>query len=230
LKILIIDDEKPIVDELTDIIFEKYDSDIAFADSSKELSEKNIDVNSIDIAFVDIMLKDESGINLGCFIHQKNPDMRIIFISGYPEMVADVFLSVNATGFIDKPIRREKVYSYIEKAVKESETEYISIPFHGKEIQFNQDNIICVESEKRNIVFHLADGESRVFGKLDDVEKLFGKKFIRCHKSFLVNAKYVTCIESSKFRLINGECINISRTYRETATEKYYKFKGGIIK
>lgn len=230
LKVLIIDDEKSIVDELTEIILEKNNFQIFCASSSMEFNSKQIDLNSIDIAFIDIMLENECGINLGCFFHQKNPDIKIIYISGYPEMVADVFLSVDAIGFIDKPIRKEKVYSYIEKALNKSNAEFIKIPFHGKEIQFYQDSILYVESEKRDLVFHLADGKSRVFGKLDEIEKLTGKKFVRCHKSFLVNAKYITCIESAKFRLINGECINISRTYRETAMEKYYKFKGGIIK
>lgn len=229
MKILIVDDEKSVIDNISSIISERYDFEIVTAISPREVIEEQIAVSDIDLAFIDIQLKNENGISLGCYIQQKYPGIRLVFISGYPDKVTDVFLSLSAMGFVDKPIRKEKIYAYIEKAVESSAKDYFVSSVYGRKAEFHKNNIIYIESDKKVLKIHTASGISEVVGKLDDIEAQFENQFVRCHKSFLVNLKYISCREAMKFILINNEEINISRTYKASSVEKYNKYKGGIL-
>ncbi len=229
LKILVVDDEKSIVDNLFSTISERYEADIVTANSISEIIEEKVNVSGADIAFVDIQIKDDNGINLGCYLQQKYPEMHLVFISGYPEKVTDVFLSLSAMGFIDKPIRKEKVYAYIDKAMNQSNEDYFCSSVYGHKTEFHKNNIIFIESSKKVLKIHTTGGVAEVVGKLDDVEKQFEKQFVRCHKSYLVNLKYISCRRLMTFVLINKEEINISRTYKNEAIEKYNRYRGGVL-
>ena len=228
MNILIIDDEITVLKRMTEIIRERYDFPITAISSSEEFNNSNIDTDSINLAFIDIQLRNESGIVLGEFLHQKNPDMQFVYISGYLDKVTDVFLSVPALGFIDKPIRKEKVFSYIDKVINNNEDNVVSFCSHGQNVYFNPDSILYIESRKKEVIFHLANGESSITAKLDEIEKIVGQQFVRCHKSYLVNLKYISCVKSAKFRLLNNEMVNISRSCKESAIKRYYRYKGGI--
>jgi len=58
---------------------------------------------SIHLAFLDVILKDEDGINGAKRIHKASPDTRIILISAYPDREFHrQGLQAGASAFLDK--------------------------------------------------------------------------------------------------------------------------------
>ncbi|WP_353654920.1 LytTR family DNA-binding domain-containing protein [Clostridium sp. CCUG 7971] len=65
---------------------------------------------------------------------------------------------------------------------------------------------------------------------LEKIEKdLKQDKFVRCHKSFLVNLSYVENIKSNTIVLECGEEIPVSRYRHKEVKEKFLRFIGDSI-
>ena len=73
--------------------------------------------NKADIAILDIDMPDMSGIELAARMQQIWPDIRIIFLTGYPEFEENL-LSVKAAGYLLKPVRREVLSAQITRALE----------------------------------------------------------------------------------------------------------------
>ena len=91
----------------------------------------------------------------------------------------------------------------------------ISFPFVGGEKILNPDNIVYVQTDgHRNIFYFSSPKESplRVYMKLTDIEQvLHPYGFVRCHRSCLVNMKYVAKVKNYLLVLSTGEVFTISR-------------------
>ena len=230
MKILICDDEKLIAEEIRRMILDEFpEYSVTCICGIRDLPE-NAD-ETFDVALLDIVLDDESGIDLGVYLRQKMPETRTIFISGYQSKVAEIFFSVSPFGFIDKPIKPEVLFRYL-KMVKEDKNSLDACfayteKGHGKRIRYR--DIIYVESNRERILINTVDYCFHVWKKLSEVEDDFPDYFVRCHKSYLVNMKYIRNYEKQIFTLVNGREISISRSKKNETEMKYFKFKGGLV-
>ena len=229
MKILVVDDQSIIVERISGLILEKYpDYSVSTALDSSEVSALLEQGMSFDLAFVDISLTNESGADIANYLSGKLPDIKTVFISGYPEMVSDVFFSVQPFGFIYKPIKKEKLYKYIDAAgkVKEDDSNFYACRIRGKDIRIPYNDIIYIESEAKNLIIHKTNGTLKAAGFLEDAEKTFPQDvFVRCHKSYIVNLKYVTEYSKMKLSLMDGAKISVSRSRKDDFEEKYLALK-----
>ena len=63
---------------------------------------------------------------------------------------------------------------------------------------------------------HTVDGDSvTVPGKLDEAGRQLEAGFVRCHKSYLVNLKYIARYTATQFIMMNGKIIPISRSRKK---------------
>lgn len=231
MKILICDDEKIIVEQIREMILKRFpDYSVVGVQSIKELFGMH-NTDSFDVAFLDIVLQNENGIDLGLFISKKMPDTKIIFISGYQNKVSEIFFSVSPFGFIDKPINADVLYKYLEMARDEKEKleAYFTYSEKGQDRKLRYRDICYVESSREKMLVNTLDSCFHVWKKISEVESEFPDYFVRCHKSYLVNMRYVLEYKKQVFKLMNGKEIGISRSKKNETEMKYFKFKGGII-
>ncbi len=231
MNILVVDDQSIIVERISNLIKDKYpDYGVSTALNSSEVARLLEEGNEYDLAFIDISLSDESGTDIANFLSGKLPAIKTVFISGYPEMVSDVFFSVRPFGFIDKPIRSEKLFKYIDAALaKETDGgNYYACKIRGKDIRIPYGDIIFIESGAKSLIFHKTDdGILKVAGLLEEAEKVLpAELFVRCHKSFIVNLKYVTDYSKMTLSLMDGSKIGVSRSRKEDFESKYLAYKG----
>jgi two-component SAPR family response regulator len=100
------------------------------ADEAVEFSK----AAATDVAFLDIRLRDDTGISLAERLSKLQPKMNIIFTTGYSEYMRDAF-ALHASGYILKPVTVEKVRSELEhlrNPVKEMPTQRLEIRAFGK--------------------------------------------------------------------------------------------------
>jgi two-component SAPR family response regulator len=112
IRVLVVDDEQVIREGTARVVAECIpDSDITVcATPSEALAEAG--KKAFDIAFLDIEMPGMSGIELARKIREVSPFTNIIFSTAYPEYAGDAF-SLHASGYITKPLNREKVMAEI---------------------------------------------------------------------------------------------------------------------
>lgn len=75
-----------------------------------------LDCNQAEIALLDIDMPEMNGIELAAKIREKYPDNAVIFLTGYAQFAVDAF-ALHASGYLLKPISREKLYTELEYAI-----------------------------------------------------------------------------------------------------------------
>jgi len=79
-----------------------------------------------------------------------------------------------------------------------------------------------IKSEGHYLEFYIEDNDKPEIDRntmIKILEDLPSSFFVRVHKSFIVNIKYIKIINSTKLMLNNGTWINLSRTYKQQLKE-----------
>lgn len=152
-------------------------------------------IGQVDLLFLDIELKSESGIALAAEINRTYPDTIVVFVSSYPFYVTDAY-NVNAAQFFVKPLQYEIFQREYDRLLKRYET--IQDVFKRKiiklgEIELRKSDIVYIESYKRILIAHTVDKKIyEYYGKISDEEQFFeDTAIIRCHRGYLVNLAHV---------------------------------------
>ena len=113
MRILCVDDEPLMLQMLEMAVKEaKPDADITAFDDQDELLE-DAKSGGCDIAFLDIHMRGMNGVELAKELKAVNPKMNIIFVTGFSEYAGDA-MSLHASGYIMKPVTKDKVVTEIE--------------------------------------------------------------------------------------------------------------------
>lgn len=108
MNIVAIDDEKLALELLVSAIEEAEPSISVKAFRRADELLLFADENEIDIAFLDIELREFSGLELALKLKQRCPKVNIIFATGYSSYTLDAF-SLRASGYLMKPVSSEDV-------------------------------------------------------------------------------------------------------------------------
>lgn len=173
-----------------------------------------------DIIFLDIMMHGIDGIHTAKVLRERTKKEGIlIFISSSREYAIEAF-DVEAFHYLVKPVDEKKLRMVLQKIVRKSENEIQEFILVSKERQKKKlflNNIYYFEMQGRTVDVHGIDGIFTYYEQIGNLEKLLQKKgFFRCHKSYLVNLKYVDSYTRQEILLDNGERILIAkRRYEE---------------
>lgn len=88
-------------------------------------------------------------------------------------------------------------------------------------------NIIILESHAHKVVLSMTDHNNiEAYGKLDWFEKEMqeDRRFVRIHKSTLVNGSYISRFSATEVELTNGKIYPISRTLHKKAKIQYDQY------
>ena len=87
------------------------------------------------------------------------------------------------------------------------------------------DDIVYIESNKHNVILHLADGSEIVtVDKLVELEKRINeKRFLHCHQSYLVNMDYVMDVQND-FIMKDESIVPIRVRGRKEMLDLYYNY------
>lgn len=108
MRIIAVDDEKLALEALMAAITKAdVNAEVASFRKAEEALEF-VRANAVDVAFLDIEMRQMSGIELAKHFKQINPQINIVFSTGYAEYRGDAF-EMHASGYITKPITADKV-------------------------------------------------------------------------------------------------------------------------
>ncbi len=166
-------------------------------------------------------------------IRNQDSDCHIVLTS---ETVAPAVFGycINACDYLLKPVQEESIKQAISKIFKNHfhyAVKTVKVKISGIWVSINTDDLVMVESVGHDLLFTLSDGNSiKMNGSLDDYASLLNtsRDFLRCHKSYMVNLRFVTKLYANVFILHNAEEVNISRQYLQICKSYYLNYKAGL--
>ena len=125
-RIIIIEDDKDILDSLKEIIkSDGYEVDTA---SNGEEGIKKCRANSFDLALLDIKLPGMDGTEVLEILHKEFPEMVKIMITGYPSLEnAVASLKKGADAYLMKPVNPSRLLEVIDKKLSERSKESVEV-------------------------------------------------------------------------------------------------------
>ena len=199
LKAIIVDDEAPARSELSFMLEELGQVEVAAeASNVREAIEKLKEVGA-DIMFLDVNMPGADGLQLAeALTHLKYPPY-VIFVTAYSEHAVKAF-EVNASDYLVKPVETErlrlavnKVQQYIKAQGKPTANERIPVEKGGKKLLIPTNKIHFIMAKDDYSYLHTDTDRYLSTVSLANLEaKLEPYGFFRVHRRYLVN---LACVQ-----------------------------------
>ncbi len=194
IKIAVCDDDRIMLDHLAEKIGEYYAGgcEIRKYENGEGLLS-DIRKQIFDVLFLDIDMPGMDGMQLAEKIRDGNGHVKIIFVTNKDNLV---YKSIKYTPF--RYIRKSHMCEELQEAVKELEKALSDDSRTGMfatelgDICIKLKEITYAEVYNHTLTIHTEDRKLTLCRTLDDFEEAIGDLgFIRTHKSYLVNYRYI---------------------------------------
>lgn len=193
----------------------------------------------VDLLFLDIQMPELSGLEFSRIL---DADTRIIFTTAFNQYALDSY-KVNALDYLMKPISYPDFLASVNKAVQwyemvrkvsvnplknedepdeKEEIESIFIKTEYKLLQVELRKILYIEGLKDYVKIFVEDEPHPVLSlmSMKSLEEMLpANRFIRVHRSFIVQPEKIKVIERNRI-VFGKEYIPISDSYKD----KFYEF------
>lgn len=227
LRVIAVDDEPLALGQL-----EKYIAKVPFlsltaACSSAFEAREVLETNEVDAMFLDINMPDLSGMDLVKTL--KHPPL-VVFTTAYSEYAIEGF-KVDVVDYLLKPFTLSEFIASAEKLRSRfemiqaagsraaSSSDFVFFKADYKIIKVEISDIVYVEGMSEYLKIYLS-GEQMPkvvlmsFSKL--LEKLPATRFVRVHRSYVINLAKVSEVSSGMVLMSTGKRIPIGDSYRST--------------
>ena len=178
-----------------------------------------------DIVFLDIYLKERTGIRTAQILRSFNTSCAIIFVTSSREHAVEAF-DVTASHYLIKPVTEEGVREALARTPffkKERPTIPLTIEYTEQRIPI--EHIRYVDADGRRCSFHLTDGTTlSPYMTLARARELLDAMpmFLSCHRSLLVNMDEIHQLTPDGILLSDGTLLSIA-TRRKSEVERIYR-------
>ncbi len=247
IKTLVVDDEPLARDRIKDLLEEESEFDLVGESCNGFEAVKHISEKQPDLVFLDVQMPEMDGFEVLDTINSEDMP-HIIFITAYDQYALRAF-EVHALDYLLKPFDQKRFRKSILRAkeqIDQSNSATITDRFHEliQELKPNQrymerlviksegriffvktDEISWIEAAGNYVTVHVNGEEHLIRDTMNSMErKLNPEKFMRIHRSRIVNIEHVKEIQpfyngENLIILNNGTELTLSRKYREKLKE-----------
>lgn len=176
-----------------------------------------------DLIFVDINMPDLNGID---FVRGLSPRPMVIFTTAYSEYAIEGF-RVDAIDYLLKPIsyaaflhsaeKARRQYQLMQAAAERPAATSIFVRSEYKTLQIDIERILYVESRSEYVRIVTDNGRPvMTLGSLRSYEeKLPADRFLRIHRSYIVNLSRIVAVERKHVVLPQDHVLPIGELYEE---------------
>lgn len=243
MKAILIDDEKRNIKFLKELLLKHCENiEIIGEATSADTGAAMIRVLQPDLIFLDIQMPEKSGFEMLAGLG--NYDFDVIFVTAYDQYAIKA-IKCSALDYLLKPVKVDELIEAVNKSESsnrknyikqqlqniqnflndpQSNHHYIIIPIGNDVRQVNPFDILYLTASDNYTRIFLNGGEVILVAKTLQVydEMLSTYGFIRCHKSHLVNRKFIMTLHKGKvvYELILTGGIKIPVSGRKVAFVK----------
>jgi DNA-binding LytR/AlgR family response regulator len=188
---------------------------------SNAIEAKNcLTVNEVDLIFLDVEMPVINGFN---FLDALKVKPQIVFVTAKTDYALKAF-EYNATDYLQKPVSLERFNTTVKRALENysltheppvESGEHIFIKSNLKKLKIYTSKIKWIEAYGDYVKVVTEDASNLVLSTMKSFENDLSKeRFIRVHKSFIINIDKVERY-NSKFAEIGPTKIPLSRNKKE---------------
>ena len=208
-----------------------------FCRSAEKLGEKDISLylypdgrslyndsrnRDFSLVFLDWEMPGLDGFDLAERLYIKNPTLKIVFVSNYENMVFDAY-EYAPLWFVRKSALARDMMKALQKyfsMTAKTQLRYrMSDGFGLRDVRLG--SIMYAECSGHTIIVHMRDQTSlQIYGTLKSLEEGWdGHGFLRVHKNYLVNVRYIMEVGNRTIRLSDGSELDIGKNKRKRIVE-----------
>jgi len=179
----------------------------------------------IDLIFLDIEMKNLTGIELAKIIRKTDKNMFIVFLTSHRQYALTGY-DVNALHFLIKPPSPAKIIPILDKAYaiwNASRTSFILIPIDSGKMKLFFGDIHYISIVSHTVSFHTVSEKYEMRITMNELVNQLPSHFIRIHRSYIVNLIKVDCIFKDSLLLSNEEKLPVSRNCSKNVYDAYIK-------
>ncbi len=180
-----------------------------------------------DLLLLDIDMPGLSGFQIADRIRKYNNYVTIIFVTGCDELVYDAFL-FRPFAFIRKSRLDEEFNVILQRYINhvERQNKVYEFETHDGNVKVKANDIVYMYTIRHNMYLYLNSGETVIIATrrytLNQLEKLLLEYgFIRTHKEYIINYRYIKALEDKYIILCNDTRLPISRRRTEIIRNQY---------
>lgn len=185
------------------------------------------------IYILDIVMPMITGIQAARELRWNQPTAQIIFATSEKSYALESF-DVNPINYILKPIEKEKLFSTLDMAIANADTDdkkSFSVKIKGGFCTLRYDEVMYIDYRNHVVSYHLFSGEtvSTTTLRIGFAEYLSenhsGGEFVRCHESIAVNVSAIDKLTKTDIFLRNKEQIPVSKSRYSEVADSYMDFR-----
>lgn len=228
LRVLLIDDERPALDELAFLLErDPRVHDVLTSDSATEALRLLQDID-VDVVFLDIQMPGLSGLDLAQVLARFKSPPPIVFVTAHEEHAVEAF-DLRAVDYVLKPVREERLAEAVRRVLEGSASpaaggdEQIPVERGGVTRFVRRSEVLYVEAHGDYARLHTATASHLVRTPLSTLEEDWRPAgFVRIHRSLLVSLAHVDEVRMESGRctvVVGGTDLQVSRRHTRELRE-----------
>lgn len=205
LKALVVDDEQPARARLSALLRELGQVEVIGEARNATEALQCIDELDPDLLYLDVRMPGMSGLELARHLGSLEEPPAIIFTTAHDEHAMEAF-EAEAVGYLLKPVRKEKLAAATERAQRLTQRQlgsvagvaprtHLSVRQRDGIRLIRLEDVICLLAEQKYTTVRHAGGEDLIEDSLRALQTEFGDRFVRIHRSALVNRAFIEAVE-----------------------------------
>ena len=207
--VLVVDDEAPARQDLMGLL--ERSPQVGQIDDAESAAEclAAIEADPFDVVFLDIRMPELDGLELGRVIGRLPAPPSIVFVTAYEQHALEAF-GVAAVDYLLKPVRAERLQMTLGRlqqlrsgipAAATAGSDRLPVVAGGGITLLSVDDIRLIGVDGDHIRVRTAERTYLCKLSMRQLQEQLGESgFLRVHRSYLINLRHVTAIES----FING--------------------------
>lgn len=185
---------------------------------------------NFDILFLDIQMGNMNGIELAKKIRAIDENVQIVFITALTDYMSEGY-EVSALHYLIKPFEEEKLHSVMDRAVTNlSKTDrFLLLIINQTLTRVPLNSIVYVEAFSHYILITTKTGTCELRENISALAEQLGDGFVRPHRSYLVNLRYIHSISKTEILLDNGTQIPLSRYNYQKTNQAFINYHKGQL-
>jgi len=165
-----------------------------------------------DVLLLDIQMGAQNGVELAREIRRTDERLVIVFVTAYHDFIGEGY-DVSALHYLTKPVDTDKFFETLGRAAKKIEKpkKTLLVEADNKSYRIPLEEIIYIEAFGHCVAVNTKNGRHDVSQNIGQMEKELDDSFLRCHRSYSVNLRYIRQISKTEILLDSGQTIPLSR-------------------
>lgn len=220
LRVLVIDDEPPALDELMFLL--RRDDRVGEVHGTDSPTEalRLLQQRDVDAVFLDVQMPGLSGIELAEVLTRFRTPPALVFVTAHDEHAVAAF-DLDAVDYVLKPIREDRLAEAVRRVLHQSRPEadddQVAVERGGVTRFVPRGDIRYVEAEGDYARLHTSSGSHLVRTPLTQLEQEWAEAgFVRVHRSLLIATAYVEELRVDAGRtyvVVDGRQLAVSRRH-----------------